>query len=184
MKTLKTLSNLADPKYVLLPSKTLRYAVLAAALAASALSLVWVYAVVRAENATTVHYLLLVIMFLVLTAALSPRTWRVSRSFAADPKGVYFRTVSGQYLLVPWSSVGQSSLGSATFRVGIHRTVLLSVRVTDEEWGALVGWRPSPLKMAPDSGGYRKIGIGAQGSPPDIIQKRIEEIRSNHMRSY
>ncbi len=110
---------------------------------------------------------------LLLAIALRPATWRQMPVFAADRYGIHVVHNNGrEFSFIPWQNVGTMTVGQGT---GRSRSVLIAIRVTDDEWQRLTGIPPGFSTPAED--GSRLLNIGNACRNPERTLERIEAVR-------
>lgn len=121
-------------------------------------------------------------------------SWRRWVAFAVDRRGCYFRQMYSfwkkgrfhsvdRYFFVPWDRIGTSSIGCTTDQDGTSRTVILQIKMSDEEWekeftqeGTYPRWIEF-LKSVPDKHGYREFALGNHCQNVEKTRIAIEQIR-------
>lgn len=178
LKYPETLPSLEAPHFVLASPEWLQLIVVVGfLLTLPLLALVWVGSLVFTAQADSSHYALAGIACLVLMASFYPRNWRRWVVFAADRRGIYLSTFSGPFVHVDWTNVGPASIGVAGIGSNRQRTVILSLRVNEETWAALVGGRKRRVNAPADEDGFRPFGIGNAARNVDETLLRIMHLR-------
>lgn len=170
MKLPETLPRLEEPYYVLSPPALAQWLMAAMVVFAPPAWFVWLYTLYRSGSIEVPHYLVAVVLLGTMLAGLSsPNLFRRWVFFAADRKGIYIGNMRWEYIFVPWSEVGESSVGTAS-----SKPVLLELKVSDEVWRRIVP--PHPLRVAGISGD-KKFAVGNQMRNVEKVREDIERIR-------
>ena len=78
--------------------------------------------------------MVMIIVLLAVPGLFSRRLWHRWVIFAADRKGIYVWNMQFQYTYVPWSEVGESSVGYGWTGTERAKGVMLALNVSDDLW--------------------------------------------------
>lgn len=170
----KELEGLREPKFVLMPPVGVQYGFLSVTLVLSVSVLLWLaYRVATHDDITLVDGFAGFIMLLAFLATSYPAHWRRWATFACDRHGIYLRKSDLGYLFKPWQEVGGFHCGTVRSYDDRYESVIVRVRLSEDEWETLVGKHPHrPL----DELGFSDFGIGQQVRTPAKTLESIERV--------
>ncbi len=167
------LPELEEPYYILDTPAPIRWVLVSLMVCAPPIAFGWIYAAYHTDSLAFPHYAIGLIALVWFSALFNRNNLRRWVSFAADRKGVYIGNMRYEYVFVPWSEVGEISVGYAARQ----KTVVLELKVPDETWHRI--FPPHPLRVLDPSWRLdtRKFGIGNNCRNVARTRENIERIR-------
>ena len=105
------------------------------------------------------------------------RLWTRWATFAADSKGIYIANINFEFTYIPWSEVGETSVGYGWMGMQRVRSIILELNISDQLLNR-IDQRPSIyITNTAVKNNYKKIRIGNQCRNVESSREKIEDIR-------
>ena len=173
MKPPKSLPSLEEPCFILDNPASIQWLFRTVIVCSPLVGLVWILGSYRSGNLEFYHLFIGTILLVWLTALFNRNFWRRWVVFAADRKGVYIGNMRFIYTFIPWTDVGDSSIGYGRIGTSKIKCVLLELNISSNLWNIIQNTRFRDSVM-----GTKIYAISNSLRNVEKTRESIERIRS------